>query len=353
MIRMSRPILLVLLALAFLSPNAHAWIRSPATTFATLPADSGGPEGITADAKGNIYVSSFGFTATGPLSGPGQVFVFDHNGKLLRQLSLLVNGSTPSSPHLLGLRFHPTTGALLVLDFGAAQVLDVDPLTGLSSVFMTLPALPHPGGAGLNELTFDNAGNVYVSDSFQGIVWRTSSTGGVATAGVNDPLLRTSGVPPFGANGLRFNNAQDALFVANTGNRTVVKIPVSGSPLVPGTPAVFVNSIAGADGLLIDEDDNIWVAANQADEIVIIDTTGRVIAKLADFEGLSPDTTVKGLLFPASLVFSGEFLYVTNLALDLRLFGITEAVDSQWAAQVARYTVSKIRARIPPVSSLP
>ncbi len=346
---------LMFLALLILPAQAAAWIRTPAATFATLPAGSGGPEGITADAEGNIYASSFGFTAAGSVSGPGQVFVFDQSGRLLRQLSLLIGGTTPSSPHLLGLRFHPTTGALLVLDFGARQVLKVDPFTGVSTVFMTLPTtLPHPAlGAGLNDLTFDSAGNVYVSDSFQGVVWRVGPTGGIAAAWVDSPLLRTTGVPPFGANGLRFNNEQTALFVANTGNRTVVKIPVSGLPLTAGTPAVFVNSIGGADGLLIDDQDNIWVAANQDDEIVIIDATGRVIAKLADFQGLSPDGAVKGLLFPASLVFSGEFLYVTNLALDLRLFGITEAVDSQWAAQVTQYTLSKIPARIPPIEGTP
>jgi sugar lactone lactonase YvrE len=178
---------------------------------------------------------------------------------------------------------------------------------------------------------------------------------------VESPLLRPtvlddeapqdvlfSSFPPFGANGLRFNKQQDALFVANTGNDTVIKIPVSGTPPAPAGPAsVFVNSINGADGLLIDDDDNIWVAANQADEIVVVDPTGRVIAKLADFEGLSPDGAVNGLLFPASLVFSGEFLYVTNLALDVRVVGLTEAVDSPWAAQVTQYSVARIRARIP------
>ena len=341
---------LMFLTLLILPGQAAAWIRTPATTFATLPDGSGGPEGITADAEGNIYASSFGFTAKGPVSGPGKVFVFDPSGKLVRQLSLLIGGTTPSSPHLLGLRFHPTTGALLVLDFGAGQVLKVDPFTGVSKVFMTVP---NPAAAGLNDLTFDRDGNVYVSDSFQGIVWRVGQGGGTATAWVDSPLLRTTGVPPFGANGLRFNNEQTALFVANTGDRTVIKIPVSGSPLTAGSPVVFVNSIGGADGLIIDDTDNIWVVANQDDEIVIIDPTGRVIARLADFQGLSPDGAVKGLLFPASLVFSGEFLYVTNLALDLRLFGITEAVDSQWAAQVTQYTLSKIPARIPPVQGLP
>ncbi len=355
--RLSRATLFVLLTLVFLPLQADAFIRSPAVPFAALPDGATTPEGITADAQGNIYVTTFGFPASaGPsgLPGPGQLIVFDSSGRLLRQLN--VAGSTA---HLLGLRFHPTTGALLVIDFGGQNVLQVDPMTGASTLFMTLPSpFPHPTlGAGLNDLTFDSSGNVYVSDSFQGIVWRTGPTGGTATAWVDSPLLRTSGVPPFGANGLRFNKNQIALFVANTGDDTVVKIPVhvglSGVPEA-GTPEVFVNSIDGADGLIIDDEDNIWVAANQADEIVVINPTGRVIAKLGDFDGISPGGAAIGLLFPASLVFSGEFLFVTNLALDLRLFNPAfAAVDSQWAAQVTRYTVARIRARIPPIKGLP
>ncbi len=344
---LSRAVLLALLITTVVALHAEAWIRSPATTFATLPAGSGGPEGITVDSAGNVYVTSFGFTAAGSLTGVGQLFVFNHRGKLLRHVSI-----AGSSPHLLGLGFHPTTGALLVLDFGAGLVLKVNPMTGASTVFMTVP---NPAAAGLNDLTFDHAGNVYVSDSFQGIIWRTGPTGGPATAWVTSPLLTTTGVPPFGANGLRFNKLQTALFVANTGNDTVVKIPVSGTPLTAGTPVVFVNSINGADGLLIDKDDNLWVAANQADEIVVLDPTGRVIAKLGDFGGIDDeDGKPIGLLFPASLAFSpnGKFLYVTNLALDLRLFGLVEAVDSQWAAQVTTYTVARIRARIPPIDEV-
>jgi sugar lactone lactonase YvrE len=40
---------------------------------------------------------------------------------------------------LLELAFHPTTGALLVIDFGSKQVLNVDPDTGESTVFTTIP----------------------------------------------------------------------------------------------------------------------------------------------------------------------------------------------------------------------
>src|SRR5689334_15491280 len=229
--------------------------------FARLPAGASGPEGITVGPDQNIYVSTFGFTATGPAPAPGKIYVFSRQGHLIRTLS--VAGSTAN---LLGLAFHPITHDLLVIDNGASKVLKVDKNTGGSSVFMTVT-----GAAGLNALTFDSAGNVYVSDSFQGIIWKTTATGGAGTAWVTDPLLTTAGVPPFGANGLSFNKAQDAMFVANTGNDTIVKIPVTAG--TPGAPVVFVNSINGADGLIMDGDDNFWVCANQNDQIVVLDST--------------------------------------------------------------------------------
>jgi len=336
---MLRATRLALLICILLPLQAGAWIRLPAVKFATLPAGAINPEGITADAHGNIYVTTFAVTGT----PPGQLFVFRPNGKLLRQVNV-----ENSTNFLLGLAFHPISGALLVIDNGGQQVLTVDPRTGSSSVFTTIPG---GASAGPNALTFDNAGNVYISDSFQGIIWRTGQTGGLATAWVSDPLLTTMGVPPFGANGLAFNSDETALFVANTGNDTVVKIPVNSG--TPGTPEVFVNSVNGADGVIIDDEDNLWIAANQADEIVVLDPTGRVIAKLGDFGGIDPHGAPVGLLFPASLVRSGHFIYVTNLSLDLTLFGLAPPIDAPWAAQVTTHTVARIRARIPPVQGLP
>jgi sugar lactone lactonase YvrE len=328
------------LLLAACTPLAQAWDRSPATTFATLPAGAANPEGIAVDAAGRVYVATFAVGGTS--SGVGQMFVFGHQGQLLRQIDI-----AGSSTLLLDLAFHPVSGALLVIDFGNKTVLDVNPANGAATVFATIPG---GANAGPNSIRFDAAGNVYISDSFQGKVWRTGPGGGAVVDWVSSPLLQTTGVPPFGANGLAFNRDRSALFVANTGNDTVVKIPLAGG--VPGTPAVFVHSVNGADGLLIDEDDNLWIAANQADEIVVVNPSGRVIAKLGDFNGLDSQDAPRGLLFPASLVRHGEFIYVTNLALDLRLFGLPQPVDAQWAADVKRHTVAKIRARIPAVSGL-
>jgi sugar lactone lactonase YvrE len=326
--------LLALLAVCAL--QAQAWVRSPATTFATLPAGTAHPEGITADAQGNLYVANFDVSKA---AGPGNIVVFDSSGRLLRVLDV-----AGSSPLLLGIAFHPLTGALLVIDFGKQQVLTVNPQTGATAPFATVAG---GAAAGPNALAFDAAGDVYISDSFQGKVWKTGSAGGAVSEWAADPLLTTSGVPPFGANGMAFNKAGTALFVANTGNDTVVRIPVTGG--VAGAAEVFVHSINGADGLLIDGEDNLWVAANQADEIVVLDPSGKVVAKLGDFDGIDPQGSPRGLLFPASLVMSNGFVYVTNLSLDLRLFGLPQTVDSQWAASVTRHTVARIKARIPPV----
>jgi sugar lactone lactonase YvrE len=347
MATLAKGLALVLVVLATATSEAAAWDRGRARVFATLPAGATGPEGLEVDARGRVYVATFGFTATGPVTGEGQLYVFDEHGRFLRQVSI-----AGSSSHLLGLRFHPRTGTLLVIDFGNAQVLAVDPATGSSSPFMTFPSpLPHPeaGAAGPNDITVDRAGNVYVSDSAQGVVWRTGPDGGVASPWVDSALLRTTGVPPFGANGLRFNRHETAMFVANTGNDTVIEIPATASATGPvaGTPSVFANSVNGADGLLVDEDDNVWVVANQADEVVVIDPGGKAIAKLGDFAGRLEDGAPVGMLFPASLRFHGRDLLVTNLALNLRIFDPSfTTVDSDWCEQVSRYTVVKIRARL-------
>src|ERR1043165_8929703 len=167
--RAGAPAMICVCLLALMGPfaAAKAWERGDVELFATLPAGATGPEGLTVGADGKGYVTTFGFNAQGEQPGPGKLYVFNDDGKLLRQVN--VAGSTS---HLLGLAFHPTTHALLVIDFGAGRVLNVDSQTGSNSVFMST------GSPGLNALTFASSGNVYVSDSFQGIIWKTGASGG-------------------------------------------------------------------------------------------------------------------------------------------------------------------------------
>ena len=226
------------------------------------------PEGLAVAPNGDVYVATF--------DGSKKIFVFNENGGLLRTLTV-----NASSGFLLGVGFHPHTGAFLVIDFGLGKVLNVDRPRRAASDFIRRRWGTTRHGAQRANLRL--SGKVYVSDSLTGAIWKSGRAGkGLTTPWVQNALLSTKGDPPFGANGLGFNKAQSILFVANTGNDTIVQIPVSGG--TPGTPAIFVNSINGPDGLVLDSDDNLWVAANQSDEIVVIDKTGKVLAKLGDFE---------------------------------------------------------------------
>jgi DNA-binding beta-propeller fold protein YncE len=335
--------------------TAGAWDRGPVDTFAVMPDIAPGVpsniEGLAVGPDGNVYTPTFGFNSQGALQGNGKLFVFDSDGKLLRAVTV-----QNSSPHMLGLAFNPITGALIVCDFGAGKLLKVDPVTGASSVFMVAP---NAASSGLNALTFDAAGNVYASDSFQGVIWKTGPNGtgthGTPEAWASSAALLGPGTgltPPFGANGIEFNHAGTVMYVADTAYHQIIAIPVNPDGSA-GTPTVFTTGINAPDGIAVDRDDNLWVAANQGDEMVVVDPTGKVIAKLGDFRGISENGTVKGLLFPASPAFSrdGRYLVVTNLALYLPYAGALLAVDSAWTLQVRHFSIARLPAVIPHLSS--
>jgi sugar lactone lactonase YvrE len=278
--------------------SAVAWDRGDVDVLAVLPDVTPGQpsdvEGLTVGPDGNIYVPTFGFNTTGALTGNAALFVIRPDGTLVRKVAI-----ANSSPHMLGLRFNPVNGFLLVLDFGAGKVLHVDPATGASSVFMT-PTTAGLVAPGLNALTFDKLGNVYVSDSFNGIIWKTGPNGGTPTIWSNSPLLGpgTGLTPPFGANGVEFNNAGTVMYVANTAFHQIIAIPANADGTA-GTASIFITGINAPDGVAIDKQDNLWICANQEDDIIVLDKTGKVIAKLGDFNGIGGQGLVRGLLFPA------------------------------------------------------
>lgn len=343
---------------------AGAWDRGTVETFAVLPAftpnsgacPNGAPrcpsdiEGVAVAPDGTIYVPSFGFNKDGALTGNGELFVLDPEGNLIRHFPVL-----GSSPNLIGGIYQPPSRSVLIPDLALGVVWKVDPATRSSSMFFTVPTVTT--APGLNAMTFDRAGNVYVSDSFQGAIWKTDPNGGNLTAwyapfnsGQGNLLLPTANtgevlIPPFGANGITFNRRGTALFVNNTAYHSIVEIPVNPDGSA-GTAKTFTTGLNAPDGIALGRDGNLWVLANQGDEVVVVDPQGKVVAKKGDFDGIADNGTIKGLLFPASDAFSpdGRYLYVTNLALYLPYAGVPAiAVDSGWTLQVRRYNLARIR----------
>jgi len=107
-----------------------------------------------------------------------------------------------------------------------------------------------------NALAFDPRGNLYVTDSVAGAVWRFSGDlPGVPW--VQDSLLAPGnpivpGLPPIGANGIAFV-PPDSLFVANTEGGAIVRVRIApdGGPTAPEL-LVRHFALASVDGLAAD-----------------------------------------------------------------------------------------------------
>jgi DNA-binding beta-propeller fold protein YncE len=320
-------------------------------TFTVLPDGVQHPEGITANpANGDIYVSTF--------TAPFKLLRYDRHGRLLSQRDF--------GQPLLGLEFDRNNNKVYITNVGNFVGVDskvqrvAADLSNLEDVAI-IPAIGAPAprtvgnpdgssdtisfGSGArvpNALVFDKDGNLYISDSFQGAVFKIANVAGCNVNTCNaetfshDPLFATPGFPPFGANGLAFNTDETALFVANTSDDRVLKVElVSGLRKV----SVFAESLNGADGLVFDARSGLlWVCANQADEVVALNAKGRIVAKLGEFRGINRDGTPDGLLFPASPVIVGDEIIVTNLAVAL-----TDAPGDEPEEDVRLWTISKMK----------
>ena len=158
---------------------ANAWKRGSVEVLAVVPGND--VEGLTVGPDGNIYVSTFGFNAQGAVPGEARLLVFSPNGKLLRNVRHRELEPAHARARLQSGRPPRPAGHRLR---GRKRSSRSTRNTGDSSVFMG----PIPN-SGLNALTFDKDGNVYVSDSFNGNIWKTDSGGSGLTAWSSDPLL--------------------------------------------------------------------------------------------------------------------------------------------------------------------
>ena len=267
------------------------------------------PEGIAVDPKGNLYASSNSDTAT-----VGHVCGFDSHGALFDVIEV----PTGTSPviGLLGELFEAGQG-LYVVDQADnvapnGRLLKINPRTHAVTVLATGFAFP-------NAIAQDRHRNLYVSDSLTGQISRVAPDGSSNMVWVDNPLLRTDNADqPVGANGLAFDRDHRFLYVANTGDRRILRIRIepdgSAGPIEIFADGAAINyemgitqALSGADGIQFDMQGNLYVLANQAEEIQVLSPGAKLIARYA---GSGTDS----LDFPASLVFKGRDLYITNMS---------------------------------------
>jgi len=252
------------------------------------------PEGIAVDKRGNLYVS---------LAPPGQIWKITPDGSesLLADfgewgaLGLAVDG--PGNVYLGHSSFNPDThGVYLVTKDG-----DVERLPGTEAI-----GLP-------NALAFDKRGNLYVTDSSLGAIWRISRRGSVELW-LQHVLLEGLGeipeYPPIGANGIAHRRGN--LYVANTEKGLMLRIPILKGGCA-GDPVIVAEGpeLYGLDGIALDVHGNIYAALVLQSKLVRIDPIHGDVVELA--------TADDGLDEPASLAFGTgkgdrRRLFVTNYA---------------------------------------
>ena len=250
------------------------------------------PEGIAVDAMGNIFAS---------LARLGQVRRIEPDG-------------TESTIMDLG---EPKTLGLAVDGSGSLYVCQNSPGMAIHGIYRidadgTSARLPGTEEmANPNGLALDERGNVYVTDSQLGALWRIPP-GGPAELWLQHVLLEgtdeTPGYPPIGANGVAC--WKEGLYVANLEQGHVVRIEILKGGEA-GEPQVVADGRYGLDGIAVDNYGRIYAALGIQSKVIWIDPSKGEITELA--------TRSDGLDIPASLAFGTtegerESLYITNYA---------------------------------------
>jgi len=336
----------ITLAVATLSvvSHHHALAVPPNTlalgemqTILALPVGDN-PEGIAVDGP-NIYVGNRRFVFV-ELDG---VFVYESEILKIRangQVDLFA--TLPDSPvtsnGVLGLTTDRQGNVYAALDTGDVATRGVWKFSKTQSASERLAGSENMEFP--NALTFDDAGNLYATDSLLGEVWRFTSDGSAPQQPwAQDELLEPDPEDPFGfplpgANGIAFFS--DALYVANTEKGLVSRLPINpdGSAGVAELLAADLRLIS-ADGIATDKNGDIHVVI--PGYILLEQTFGVRFAPLVRVDATSGEVT--STVFddpedpqfdvPLSLAFGAvgpelESVFITNgdLSIDPNVPGV-------------------------------
>ncbi len=261
------------------------------------------PESVTTDDDGNLYVTNGGAILKRPPGGSFSPFA-----------------TLPIDAFALGVKVGPD---------GCVYTVSTSLTVGVDAAFVwracepdeveVFAELDHAGAP--NDLAFGPGGALYVTDPVLGRIWKVD-TGGNPSVFADHPLL--DGVAadpaltfrPLGANGIAVDKRGKNLYVSNTDQASVVRIPLNGSA---HTPRTFVqdSALRGADGVAFDRSGTLFVAVNGRDALVEIKSNGAV----TELESGAPLDSPSSLVFGATHADQHQ-LYLVSSAF-LRTLGIS------------------------------
>jgi hypothetical protein len=240
------------------------------TAFGAVGADAGAASGtytlgVTTDANGSVYYAVAAASAT-PVPAPG-IYKLPPSGGV-------------AAPFALGSSVTPNMNFANGLDFIGAQLF-----------------------------VADSEGVIYVvSPAGQATVW--SSDPSLSPNSMASSSSPACGFVPLtiGANGI----AHDAknVYVTNTDYGRLIAIPIAADGSA-GTPSILKEdcaALAGADGLVIDQDGSFVIAVNAQNKIVRVTPSGQVAVLVSG----APLATPGSVLFDANGPGGTRRLLITN-----------------------------------------
>ncbi len=222
------------------------------------------PEGVAYDSVGkNYYVSSARLGSIGKVSPDGRYSVFYTDNTLKSSYGLKISPDNKKLYACIGdanySKFKtPET------DKKMARLIAVDLKTGKKITDVDLSKLI-PGKHFSNDLTFDKAGNAYITDSFANAIYKVTPDGKASVFATHE-LFKSEGVS---LNGI-VAHPSGFLIVANGGTGSLLKVDIKSPTNVQKIKLdqFFMN----ADGLLLDGKDLILVQNGSVNKIYRFET---------------------------------------------------------------------------------
>jgi sugar lactone lactonase YvrE len=272
----------------------------------TVLSGQGVLESVIADERGGLLYTDTSADALMRLDGPGAVPEqvaggIDQPGGLLPE---------PGGTVLVGQGDGFVNGAFGNV-IGLANLLRVNPATGAVSTFAT-------GLSMANGLARGPGGEIYASDDAGTAIDRVA--GGQVQRGWSSVIS---------SNGLAVDSEGEHLFAAQTFQPAAIQRIDLSNPgnVVPYLTAAPADIAAGLDGITIDQDDRLFVAANGGGQVWRVNTDGSYCA------------LATGLLLPSAVAF-GSSSNATGFAAT-SLFAVTfsgSVIEMPGARELPRLT---------------